>query len=725
MKTIRIYFAILVLFSLNSYSAQNCTTQPVSWDWHKDNYRVINDTQGYAIIPSPFRAGYSIGVDVAQTSHCPENGWLLYDYKSFCESDDVNCNNVSLNDTTYRPSFVLYNKYTGQLRFFIYTTGFERNDDEILVDVSITQGTSGESNVPALMNGKAPIVVYSEKNESLNTSNEENWLFFESIPDKWLVFDKYLSYSPTAKSEPKNSRITLRISQKDTANIHINGALEFTTSETLETQPGGNIGLSDLSKAAAAYSSPQEWSNDLKSMGDSLQNSSSTFKQKIGGYATNIASLIASNTTPLGVLSAGFSLYSSYTGSSTKSYMSLYSEGTLSLEGTITEQSPIEVIQYGFFGSDQDRTSDIPEIAKLQYVNNYGSLHINQRPNVVFDISTIHFDPNKFDDSLGLLSVARPDGTSVRAVSYDFLQYKVNIQDLLDSIIVNPETDMDIRDVAVKPVFITSKRWNHNIRTSDEELFETTNYHSAMVPGGHLGYTERRIQFSKFKYTSFYGAEDYGAKELSPNRMQTLLRNGYRSGKVRNSEFLTGYFNDFFYAYYYGGRGWTKSLNIDKFYLDVYVLLRGKSDPTRFVEKKLRVPVNIGTCYPDFRNKDHFNGHEQDKFFQPTQDQCTSIRTVEKPVRWNDIYYNTSDLKRKMDQTTDRIWASDTNADGFCQSEYGTTFDSYTYECGSDEEGFAYYVPRTELWLIKDSGSSSRVCYKIIDSITCKQSRWQ
>ena len=726
MKLGRICCSFLALLSINSYSAQSCNTAPNSWDWQKDNYRVINDTQGYAIIPSPFRAGYSIGTDVSQTSHCPENGWLLYDHKSFCESDDVNCDDISLNDTTYRPSFVLYNKYTGQLRFFVYTAGFERNDDEILVDVSVTQGASGESDVPALLNGKAPIVVYSEKNEGLNASNEENWLFFESIPDKWLVFDKYLSYSPSAKSEPKNTRITLKISQRDTATIDIDGALEFSTNQNLgNQQSGGSIGLSDLSKAVKAYSSPQEWASDLQSHGTSLQNSSNSFKQKIGGYAVSLASLISGSSTTLGIINAGYSLFSSYTGSSTKSYISLYSEGTLSLDGTITEQSPIEVIQYGFFGADQDRSVDIAEIAKLGYINNYGSLHIDKRPNVVFDISSIHFDPNKFDNSVGLLSIARPDDNAIRGVSYDFLQYKIDIQDLLDSIIVNPETDMEIKDVAAKPVFITSKRWNHDVRNSDKEILETTNYHSAMVPGGHLGYTERRIQFSKFEYTSPFGAEDYGSGELSPNRMQTLLRNGYRYGNVRNFEYLTGYFNDFFYIYHPGGSSSTKSLNIDEFYLDVYILLRGKGDSSRFVEQKLRIPVNVGTCYSDFRNKEHFSGHGQDKFFEPTQDQCTSLRTVEKPVRWNDIYFNTNDLKRKMDQTKDRIWASDKNAYEFCQSEYGTGFESYTYECGGDEESFAYYDTNARGWLNEDSGSSSSRCYKIIDSITCKQSYWQ
>ena len=743
---IRIIYAVFAIFMLSTGSIvfADCVTYNEEWDWRNSSYLVYDDDVSEASIPSPFSAGASYGIDVSGQDMCYEDGWRLYSKKLTCEDFGADCSTLAATDADYRPSFVLYNIYTAQFRFFVYTRDIERNDQELLIKTQVNAGgIDTESDLGLLLNDSQPISVLAEKEDDYAASN---WLVFPSYKNKWIIFDKHLSYDPT-ESIDDNTRVTLLLVQRSTSDVYLTGDFTMETSSTLSdsVSSSSTIGVSDLYNIYESYGEPGQWASDLEDKGNELleegDESGSDIKEDAGETLIAMASTISSNAGWLGYAYAAYSAYSLYVNSDTSSSSSIttmYSTGSISVDGTIVEESPIEFLQYGVANSAQDESVDNARLSDVGYTSKLGLLSISERPQVVIKSVVDPYDEDFFPGSSTnrYFSLDCPDDSGETCTSwFDAFQYSLlDTDNFEDTVLVNPDSDMVITNIAIQPLFeVESFSGDINVGAdnSREQGFYNPSYivvagsstKSSILNCIGLGYDFARC-LNVNSYLSTRGITTESTKrwdesdvieEISPASMYNLRTGLLASPEGVNSNSYAGDSSGnlgglLTQAYVLSGD--SISINnrhsIRDVFINVYVELEHVSDSSIKVEMKLKVPVSIGLCEDGLSTNLNLSSHEQDKFFVPTVAQCNSMdHTITSPTRPDQ--YSTSNQNP--------VYASDYNANQICSEEFETQVDSYTTVCLGDEEDYSYYTGSSGGWKRK---STNKTCdAEVIDTVTC------
>jgi len=715
----------------------NCSAYNETWDWRNSSYLVYDDDALEASIPSPFSAGASYGIDMSGQDMCYEDGWRLYSKKLTCEDFGADCSALAATDSDYRPSVVLYNIYTGQLRFFIYTRDFERNDEELLIKVQVNHGgIDAESDLGILLNDSQPVTVLSEKEDDYVKAD---WLVFPSYKNKWVIFDKYLSYDPV-ESVDSNTRISLLFARRDTSDIYLTGDLILETNYALDSDisASNNIGVSELYNIYKSYGAPGQWATDLENEGSRLSavgdESDSDIKKDAGETLLNMASFVANNSGLLGYANAAYSAYSTFVGGSTSSsssYQSMYSVGTMSIDGVITEESPIEFLQYGVASAEQDQPIDESKLPESGYSAKVGLISVSERPEIIIKSVVYPYDYDFFPGSGSnrYLTIDCPDDSgSECALWFDVFQYSLlNTNQIKDLIIVNPDSGMKIKRVAVQPVLDVEGGFgfvDDSVNSRDQGFYNPA-YISVVnfsVKNSLVDCVKNGNDFAKcfnlsdkvVSESTKRWDESEDVEEINPKSMYDVDSKYLASPEGEISEEYLGDSSGnisgiFTQRFTIGNSVYMRNGHrLRDVFLNIYVELEHEINSDIKVEMKLRLPVSIGLCDGEQSLSPNLNltGHENDKFFMPSSEQCKSMdHIVKNPVR--------SDQHSEVNRNP--ILADDISANRYCLEEFGSYADSYVSICAEDEVSYSQYGSLG--WVRGESRNRCRTSF--IDSISC------
>ncbi len=605
-----------LLFSTLAYGQDNCETTPPNWDWNKTSYEVIDDSPGPAQRLSPFVDGNAFGISLAGQKHCYEDGWRLYQKKMSCTDYAVDCETAkAVSDEEFRSIFSLYNIHAGVLRTFIHTRGFEIDDQQLRLDVELTYGNSGKSNLGYMLNSKTPIVMLDEKYDLSNTSNENNATVFPSFAEKWIVFDKHLSYDPSDDNFQNDLQITVNMSRINSSEVKIKGLLEFTTTGTIgSSSPSSNsIGVSDLIDVYTSYGDPGKWASDIEEQASKLTASNSSIKIKAGAELTAIAATLSAYSTPLGYANAASTVYNLLSGSfspSSSSYVNLYSEGTISLEGEIIDTAPIETVAIGIHGSPQSVEVDESILEESGYTGKLGLVSFNDRPRMIVTEVKI-----AINSEICCEPVVTYSGY-LTSINYRLID---NIEDL---VLINPSSGMYLKNYALQPV--ASLLTSSGEATSAYNVLTNSDYTQCLYINRSISFydciNQRSIDSLSEKETSneisskyMYSPKDKGLSYLS----ESISYNGSLEGSIVTELPVLRSVNY--------DPAWDISfqhkLALADMFLNVYLYLEHKDKPEIYSELKVRIPVNIGLC--NGTSAAYFEMHDDSEFFTATSLQCS------------------------------------------------------------------------------------------------------
>ena len=573
----------------------------------------MDDTSLHAVRQSPFVDGNAFGISLADQKHCYEDGWRLYQKKMSCDDFNIDCDTqVAVTDEEFRSVFALYNIHSGLLRTFIHTHGFEIDDEMYAINIELTYGDTGESNLGYMLHETTPIILQDEKYDAHNTSNEDNVVIFPAYSEKWVVFDKFLSYDPSSDNFIPDLQFTINLSRINKTNLYVDGLFEFTTTGTIGSQgaKSNSIGLSDLKNIAYSYSDPGKWASDGHRQAEKIRGEDYEHSGDVANSIEDIANFIGDYSSPLGYANAALSLYDMFSGSgsrSSTSLVNLHSEGTLALEGVLESVAPIEIVTLGVHGSSQSSLVDEADLSTSGYTGKLGLISIKDRPKVILKSRLIDIKTQHVNGEPSLTY----SGTAV------IIDYRL-ISNLINLIDINPDSKMKLVNYGIRPSadFVTPGGVVINYDT-----YSTNDINCPVVSGG-IGLdciNKNKIDFMKSLSNDLYKSANFIYSPLLSkiaSTEKTINYNGALEGSfIRKSGTLRSVNHD---------PEWdikiTSENEIKELYLIVYVELQHKEKPDIFAEFTLKVPVEIGLC--DSLDQSLISNHDTKEFFIPTADQC-------------------------------------------------------------------------------------------------------
>lgn len=418
-----------------------CATAPSGWDWNdltSQNWRDYHGGQ----IQTPWSTSNHFGMDLSVTKLCPEDGWALYDKKMTCSDWFEGGCDPSTPVTSERttPYFSLYNIYTGQLRSFFLLGGSNLPENKVLIRLSVKEGKS-VSTYSAFLNHFDRVQPY--KRDVPDTSYPINTL--HSWSNGWAVVEHLISYNPNVPND--NTNFQFEIYGLTESQIKLGGDFSFTIDrDDIENSPEHSISSvwGSLKDAGKAYKDPVSWAKDAEKEAIKLKNKgseeSSTAYVELGEKLSNIASTISAGSGVLGAINAGASLYNAFTGGSTIQFQTLYGDGKLTLDGTISNKYPKLFLTHGFLNAGQLVVEDYPDI---DYVGRLGLFHFTDLPKVRYTSST----------------------------------WSLTTKNLREIIKVNPNSMMELVGYRVAPVIIGGP---HDLLESDERLITISDSQTTM-----------------------------------------------------------------------------------------------------------------------------------------------------------------------------------------------------------------------------------------------------
>lgn len=200
---------IISLFISIPFYAQHCSVDDVSttstmniWNWQQTSFEVWRTNVGQTSLTSPFfwQGGnenineFSIP-PVVDKDFYVEDGWEAV-YKNFGTEEHPVDN----------PGFVLYNRYEGILRIFIYLTENIENYDVATIDAELLDGNNRKmSGLFSYIEGPVKALDNFDKNIAVTSPNHWN----NPQDGKWLHFDIPIAYDPcTCNRHPDNGNDT-------------------------------------------------------------------------------------------------------------------------------------------------------------------------------------------------------------------------------------------------------------------------------------------------------------------------------------------------------------------------------------------------------------------------------------------------------------------------------------------------------------------------------------
>lgn len=308
-------------------------TQALNWDWC--DYRSFLDLG----VETPWLESNRRGVNLAQVL-CSElkTSWELYDRN--LSPEDANRLSFSgaqappQTASLSKPYFILYNRYTGVMRAFLWVGPHDHAasvGDVFVITACMTHGAQEYQPTHLLdlfSNGDYPSLAHAP------SLVEQVWLLPMPTNNVWIIIDLPLAYDPAEGTEADGYEnqwfFQFYVSVEDEASIQLSGRWDV--------QAQATRGQSMLSMARSAYSDGMQVMSSTRSAGNWM-----TQEMAAGGLLEAFSS--TSLATFAGILSGGGSVWAGIAAGGASAIKRLffdqsgvsvmYPSGTLQLQGAI------------------------------------------------------------------------------------------------------------------------------------------------------------------------------------------------------------------------------------------------------------------------------------------------------------------------------------------------------------------------------------------------------
>lgn len=374
---------------------------PATFDWKTVNYMPTPPGQTPISVPWVGQGSLSAlyGIDVIEDNR-PEDGWVLL-YNTF----DANSPGPLQN-----PYFILYNRYRGLMRIFLYLTG-----DFAIQSSHLTDGMN------LVYNGSSQMLAYMGTNFVDLTQPHKSFTQIEKAPtdnslpmatNKWFMMQYEFAYDPQLATIPfNNMQLSWFTNFNTISQISLGGNVEGTIKGTIAASGEGsnnvlNSALGNLGKIAGTVGLSAVGSQFLNNASGTYPGSNFTYDSQ--GNVTGTVSHQANNNLglPDGLftsiktgMAAGLSaatgnipgavagVFSALFGGSSapqQQTVSLNLNATLTLNGTSTTSgsfpaSPTSVWVPGTQGLTASNTANIQGFIPL-YENSLGVFSLSNAP---------------------------------------------------------------------------------------------------------------------------------------------------------------------------------------------------------------------------------------------------------------------------------------------------------------------------------------------------------
>lgn len=310
MKTNYSWLVVLWL-SIYSLSAQNAgcpfpTPPPYytpNWDWtlpsntasspNHWNARVSNGgSNGVLSMGSPFFSGGTNEInDIAFTQDYKTNqGWVLL-FKDFGYIDPTNINNVPAKNDV--PVFMLYNKYRGLIRLYIFANNYNGQ-----VNYAYANTEWESPGIPLYNNSLLTMGnQYSKTNTQYPSGNNTDKLasYVNDYPviNGWAVIEIPVHFDPNTNDLTFGQRIRIAIKNGISSTVQLAGNISFTTKSAAVKDPAtsstnpGNPNLLDYLQTGKEYLGKVPSESDFKKYLKKLDSLSNKFNSKFESDFSN------------------------------------------------------------------------------------------------------------------------------------------------------------------------------------------------------------------------------------------------------------------------------------------------------------------------------------------------------------------------------------------------------------------------------------------------------
>ncbi len=499
------------------------------WEWADEQW--WDDPENQIEYESPWSEDtYFSNSNIDYSSK--EDGWVLYkrnmfrydtrDYSSLTR-DEINVvpkgmTKEAVGAPVNYPYFVLYNKFTGILRFFVYNVNPQVTYNSMLSELSVNNASFIDNNHGMLLTAKnhVPSLIQDYKEQTnplvLNTTYTGGVSRPKSISsnklsnDKWFVADYMIDYDPQMYTDYNGKIMTfeLETTYKQTSNISIDGTM--ISKENIPEQGGSffNGILGNLAKGildnyvpivgGMAFQAVAEKIEQLEFDGQCFDDGSyDDFQNAL----LNSEDVVTKKLGSLDLVSK-ITRYSGLEGSAGVNVV--FDTSAINLEGKIvtTSNQPLEA-SVAIIGTKYKNDIEVPYLAKSEEVTKLGVYNFNLLPKVTIyymeGSSDYYFSVNDFSDCDNLL--INPESGN------ELVEFK--IKPILDiGGLVITETDGKIKWVSVDEY-----RWDY----SSSDFKAPDSFKKVKVNGGAsyvpLFKNAQVKAYMKFKYTDISGNIKY------------------------------------------------------------------------------------------------------------------------------------------------------------------------------------------------------------------------
>ncbi|MFA6402906.1 MAG: T9SS type A sorting domain-containing protein [Salinivirgaceae bacterium] len=229
-----ILFTISLLWVNSSIFGQTfCNTTDWNWlDLSQTNWKYYDDYMVPRDLRNPFSGDQLNKLDLSNIAkgedYTQDEGWVLLDKEFGC-----------INGTKY-PYFILYNKYRGIIRLYIYGIDRPLAAQEALVSLTWNQSGAGKN---ALLSGLNNSFLYpNDKYQAFNQSTVEKSIFRVSpyYENYWYVADFNVTFDLSTDPLISLKELAFDISLVETSDVSLNGTFQFTTYPLTSVNVKGN-----------------------------------------------------------------------------------------------------------------------------------------------------------------------------------------------------------------------------------------------------------------------------------------------------------------------------------------------------------------------------------------------------------------------------------------------------------------------------------------------------
>jgi hypothetical protein len=336
------------------------------WDWTDQNN--FKDYRGKSI-SDPWQLGSSVGVKIPYNYKCdPSDGWRLISYRMQASSypNVVNPNETNgahpEGVTPHTPYFVLYNKYSGTLRLFIYL-GKSLNDGQtFILKTIILNRSNGKASDAGLLLNDVDHYSYPLSKKKKEFNKKRSIVTDKAEPGLWVIKDYHLSYEPNLSNPDKYSDLFFDVHAYSirTENVNLDGKYNLKAKTIINGGSGGQsfIGalvnniIGSTGSIKRSFNEVSNFKNNLNAIGDTLKGKNNfKFLKAVGSTLISVASAINPVSGLIGFTTGIAKYISSFTnifggGGSPKTALT-YGHGSMHLQGHISNKTVVGWVQFG------------------------------------------------------------------------------------------------------------------------------------------------------------------------------------------------------------------------------------------------------------------------------------------------------------------------------------------------------------------------------------------